>query len=212
MREQIEDFLHYMTVERGVSPNTLAAYRNDLHQLTEYIGANDELRAWSDITEQTMANYVLHLRDLGYSETTRARKIASAKSLFGFLVMERVVEGNPTVNLASPRLGRTLPKPLSTDEIGILLAAPSDLNTPEARRDEAMLELLYATGMRVSELISLNLEDIDVVGGAVRCFGKGGKERIIPVYTEARGHADLLHRERAARAGEAKVFDCAVSQ
>ena len=189
MRNRVDDFLHYMTVERGASQNTLSAYRNDLAQLAEFVETRAGVRDWSEVTERAMSDYALHLRGLGYSETTRARKTASAKSLFGFLLMDGAIEGNPTANLSSPRMGRSLPKPLTVDEIDRLLSAPAEFETPEARRDEAMLELIYATGMRVSELISLNLEDVDLDGGSARCFGKGGKERIIPIHA---GAADAL--------------------
>ena len=186
MRDRLQDFLHYMTVERGVSPNTLAAYRNDLTQLIEYIESRPELdRDWRAVTEQTVSDYVLHLHDLGYSETTRARKIASSRSMFAFLLMEGDIGGNPMVNVVSPRTGRSLPEPLTVEEIERLLEPPEDPAPPEAVRDHAMLELIYATGMRVSELISLNLEDVDTSEGWVRCFGKGGKERIIPIHKAA---------------------------
>ena len=185
MKRQVDDFLHYMTVERGASQNTLSAYRNDLAQLAEFAETRAGARDWSEVTESAMSDYALHLRDLGYSETTRARKTASAKSLFGFLLMDGAIEGNPTANLSSPRMGRTLPNPLTVDEIDRLLSAPSAFETPEARRDEAMLELIYATGMRVSELISLNVEDVDLDDGSARCFGKGGKERVIPIHAGA---------------------------
>ena len=189
MRELLEDFLHYMTVERGSSPNTLAAYRNDLTQLIEYLesgnsGGNRSAN-WGDVSERTMSDYVMYLHELGYSETTRARKIASTKSFFGFLVMEQIIESNPTVNLGAPRIGRALPDPLSIDEIEQLLALPASTDTPEGLRDLTMLDLLYATGMRVSELTALDLEDLDIADGSVRCLGKGGKERIIPVHIGA---------------------------
>lgn len=185
MNEFVENFLHYMTVERGASPNTLAAYRNDLEQLTEFLQSPNGNVAWKDISEQTISEYVLYLHGVGYSETTRARKIASAKSLFGFLVAEGTLEGNPTSNVSAPRVGRTLPKALAVEEVDRLLAAPGQVHTPEATRDQAMLELLYASGMRVSELLSLDLEDVSLETGSVRCFGKGGKERVVPVHNQA---------------------------
>ncbi len=189
MNETVTNFLHYMTVERGASPNTLAAYRNDLDQLTEFLqpgnSASNGRIAWEEVTEQTISDYILYLRGLGYSETTRARKIASTKSLFGFLVDDGVLEGNPTTNVSAPRVGRSLPKALSIEEVDRLLAAPGAVHTPEAIRDQAMLELLYASGMRVSELLSLDLEDVSIEAGAVRCFGKGGKERIVPIHSQA---------------------------
>lgn len=189
MNELVENFLHYMTVERGASPNTLAAYRNDLVQLTEFLqsrnGHSSEHIAWEEVAEQTISDYVLYLHELGYSETTRARKIASTKSLFGFLVNEGVTETNPTTNVSAPRIGRSLPEALTIEEVDRLLAAPGQVHTPEAIRDQAMLELLYASGMRVSELLSLELEHISLEAGWVRCFGKGGKERIVPVHSQA---------------------------
>ena len=189
MNEVVESFLNYMTVERGASTNTLSAYRNDLDQLTEFLqssngSANGHI-AWQDVTERTISDYVLYLHGLGYSETTRARKIASTKSLFGFLVDEGVLEGNPTTNVSAPKIGRSLPEALTVEEVDRLLAAPSEVHTPEAMRDQAMLELLYASGMRVSELLSLELEDVSLEAGWVRCFGKGGKERIVPIHSQA---------------------------
>ena len=210
MRDAVEDFVHYLTVERGVSPNTLAAYRNDLTQLVEFVssrnGHSRGIRTWADVSDQTISEYVLHLHDLGYSQSTRARKIASSKSLFGFLVMEDVVKANPTANLSSPRTGRSLPKALTEEEIERLLSTASEDDTPESSRDQTMLELLYATGMRVSELVSLNLEDVDTDNGYVRCFGKGGKERVLPIYEQAAeslewyitGVRPLLESEKSA--------------
>ena len=189
MNEFVESFLNYMTVERGASPNTLAAYRNDLTQLTEYLQSLDDQPnghvSWDRVSERTISDFVLYLHGLGYSETTRARKIASVKSLFGFLVTEGTLEGNPTSNVSAPRVGRSLPKALAIEDVDRLLAAPSQVHTPEATRDQAMLELLYASGMRVSELLSLDLEDVSIETGTVRCFGKGGKERVVPIHNQA---------------------------
>jgi len=175
-----------MTVERGVSANTLSAYRNDLNQLMEFLDSRRPApSSWADVSERTMSDYVLYLHELGYSETTRARKIASSKSLFGFLISEDEIEGSPAANIGAPKVGRSLPKPLTVEEMERLLSIPASLSTPEGLRDQAMLELLYATGMRVSELTALDLDDVDSAGGYVRCFGKGGKERVIPIHERA---------------------------
>ncbi len=194
LKDAVESFVQHLTVERGVSSNTLAAYRNDLGQLVEFVSSRNDhspgIRTWADVSDQTISEYVLHLHDLGYSQSTRARKVASCKSLFGFLVMEDVVENNPTSNLSSPRGGRSLPETLTEDDIDRLLSTASD-DAPESSRDQTMLELLYATGMRVSELISLNLEDVDTDNGYVRCFGKGGKERLLPIYEQAAESLEL---------------------
>ena len=191
MRESIDRFLSYMTVERGVSPNTVAAYRNDLGQLAEFVGArapDSETRGWSAVDAHMIASYLLELHSRGYSDTTRARKVASAKSLFAFLIEEGVVDTDPMENVSSPKLGRSLPDTLTVDEVDALLSAPTG-DSPAADRDRAMLELLYASGIRVGELVSLNLDDISLDQGAIRCFGKGSKERMVPIHDRA---ADVL--------------------
>jgi integrase/recombinase XerD len=189
MRESIDSFLNFMTVERGVSPNTLVAYRNDLNQLVEYL-ETQEFRSrdggrWDRVNDETLASYLLRMHDLGYSDTTRARKVASAKSLFSFLMEEGIIHQDPTENLNAPRVGRNLPEALAEEEVERLLESASRGDSPEARRDYTMLELLYATGMRVTELVSLNLGDIDLQTGQIRCFGKGSKERMIPIHPKA---------------------------
>lgn len=189
MEDQVRQFLYYLTIERNVSINTLSAYRNDLHQLTTFLRSRLPGRSswfsWLDVDNDEITAYVNHLVDLGYSDTTRARKVASVKSLFAFLVQEGELKRNPAEHLSSPRLGRRLPKPITVDEIERLIAEPTLKNTIDCLRDTAMLELLYATGMRVSELISLDLDDVDLGGGTVRCLGKGNKERMLPIYARA---------------------------
>jgi len=189
MKEYIESFLNYLKVERGFSENTLLAYRNDLNQLTEYVegeaARQNVTPSWADFSRQVMMSYLLNLKERGYAATTVARKVAAAKSFFTFLVAEDKVKDNPTRDVPSPKIGKSLPKPISISQVRRLLDQPANLSTPEAKRDRAMLELLYASGMRVSELISLNVGDVDIQGGYVRCFGKGHKERMIPVYEQA---------------------------
>ena len=189
MKDMVDTFLDYMAVERGVSPNTMAAYRNDLYQLTEYLETRRQDvtngHSWEQINERTLSEYLLRLHDLGYSDTTRARKMASAKSLFGFLLGEGIITRDPTESLSAPRVGRSLPEVLTVEEVDRLLTYTSNGDTPEAKRDRAMLELLYATGMRVSELVSLDMDDANFEQGYVICLGKGGKERVIPVHQQA---------------------------
>ncbi|MDA1189392.1 MAG: site-specific tyrosine recombinase XerD [Chloroflexi bacterium] len=184
MHEAIDGFLSYLKVERGVSPHTLSAYRNDLGQLAEFFSGTPKNK-WGKVTEEDLSSYVLILRKRGYSDTSRSRKVASARSFFGFLHDEGTIPADPTEYLSSPRLGRSLPTALSMENMERLLAAPSSDPEPDAMRDRAMLELLYACGMRVSELVSLDMDDINLTEGFVRCFGKGSKERIIPVHPQA---------------------------
>lgn len=188
LKEYIEKFLNFLVIERGASPNTSAAYRNDLYQFLNYIIDKDHetgVDRWDEIDEQILNDYLSKLSVLDYSETTRARKIASTRSLFKFLIDEGVISKDPTENLNSPRIGRSLPHVLSAIDIEKLISAPLRCSTPEAMRDHSLLEMLYATGMRVSEVLSLDIDDVDYVQGSVRCFGKGSKERIIPVHQKA---------------------------
>ncbi len=189
MREAINSFLNYLTVEKGFSENTVVAYRNDLYQLasfvTEEAAKQGFIPLWDDFNRQGVLSYLLNLKERNYAATTAARKVAAAKSFFSFMMAEGNIKDNPTLNVTSPRVGKSLPKPISISQAMLLLEQPAKLSTPEAKRDRAILELLYASGMRVSELVSLNLGDIDTVGGDVRCFGKGHKERIIPIAPRA---------------------------
>jgi len=186
VRKDIEAFLDYLTVEKGFSPNTVEAYRNDLNQLAEFAeAALAQRRAqplWDNFSRQDMLNYILNFKGRSYAVTTQVRKLAAAKSFFGFMQEEGHIRHNPTDNIDSPRVGKPLPDAISLSEVRRLLDEPAKLGTLEARRDRAMLELLYATGMRVSELTNLDVEDVDVREGSVRCLGKGSKERIIPIY------------------------------
>ncbi len=185
MRERIEDFLTHIEVELGYSANTVTAYRNDLNQFVDYLDDRPELTAWSDVRRDDMVDYVMTLKDREYSSATVARKVASVKSLFHFLVAESVVPEDPTATLDTPRVKKRLPRALSRSDVERLLAAPRDVEGPKGLRDAALLEVLYATGMRVSELVALNVDDVSLAAGSVRCFGKGSKERIIPMYDRA---------------------------
>jgi len=189
LKEAIESFLNYLMVEKGFSGNTAVAYRNDLYQLAgfaeEVAGKRGLTPSWTSFGRQEMLSYLLNLKERNYAATTAARKVAAAKSFFSFMVAEGRIKDNPTLNVTSPRVGKSLPKAISYNQVMLLLEQPAKLPTPEAKRDKAILELLYATGMRVSELVFLNLVDINVDDGDVRCFGKGHKERIIPIAHRA---------------------------
>jgi len=189
VRQAINSFLNYLTVEKGFSENTIAAYHNDLNQLASFVDQETAKQgyppSWASFSRQGMLSYLLNLKERNYAPTTVARKVAAAKSFFGFMVTEGNMKDNPMQNVGSPSVGKSLPKPISISQVRLLLEQPAKLPTLEAKRDRAMLELLYASGMRVSELVSLNLRDVDTKDGSVRCFGKGHKERIIPIYNQA---------------------------
>lgn len=157
----IDTFLQYVAREKGYSQNTVAAYRNDLTQMVAFIAAEqakDSIRSYDEL----LKSYLLNLREKRYSAATTARKVASARSFFKFMVDSGRMRRNPTENLPAPHVSRHSLRFLSSSEYERLLAEAARLSTPEARRDVMMLELLYATGLRISELVSLNVADIDV--------------------------------------------------
>jgi len=183
----VDDFLNFLSVEKGASANTIAAYRNDLQQLAEFIRSTPNANGWAGLDRSTIQDFILDLKQRGYTATSVARKVAAVRSFYAFLAAEGIVPGNPTEGLSSPRVGKTLPKAITPNEVDELLEQPSRRATPEARRDRAMLELLYATGMRVTELVSLDITNLSLESGRpyVRCLGKGAKERTIPIHDQA---------------------------
>lgn len=201
MDDHIGHFLSFLSVEKGSSSNTVAAYKNDLQQFDSFLIAqrgNGRPREWEALERELIVEYLLTLRRKNYAEATVARKVAAIKSFFQFLQAEGTIRRNPAESLESPRVGRSLPKPLSVTEVDELLEQPMKRNSTESRRDRAMLELLYATGLRVSELVSLDIDDVNMAGPYVRCMGKGSKERTIPIHEQAAGVvADYLNDGRA---------------
>ena len=188
MDDHIGHFLNFMSVEKGSSGNTVAAYKNDLQQFDGYIttiNGNGKPHDWENLERSLIVDYLLTLRKKNYAEATVARKVAAIKSFFQYLQAEGTIRRNPAESLESPRVGRSLPKPLSVTEIDELLEQPLKRNTPEGKRDRAMLELLYATGLRVTELVSLDVDDMNMSAPYVRCTGKGSKERTIPIHEQA---------------------------
>ncbi len=187
MRKSLGEFVVFLAVEKGASSNTIAAYKNDLQQLADYTGSRAGADGWPKLVRTDIQDFILDLKQRGYTETSVARKVAAVRSFFGFLAAEGSIENNPTDGLTSPRVGKTLPKAISPNEVDELLEQPARRSTPEAKRDRAMLELLYATGMRVTELVSLDMEtlNLDPRSPFVRCLGKGAKERSIPIHDHA---------------------------
>ena len=190
MDDHVGQFLHYLSVEKGSSANTIAAYGIDLSQFRGYLSASRNGNgdtSWKDVDRSVVVDYIADLKRREYAEATVARKVAAIKAFFAYLhQVEGVVKLNPTDNVGF-RVPKSLPKPLSIKEVDELLEQPARNNTPEARRDKAMLELLYATGMRVTELVSLDVGHVHISPRAphVRCLGKGSKERTIPIHKDA---------------------------
>ena len=189
MDQRAEAFLHYLSAERGSSKNTIDAYRNDLNGFRRFLGEQGTVNGdpAKVITRDAILNYIADLNARRYAKATVARKVAAVKSFCAYLLDHGDLTSNPAAQVDSPRAPKPVPKPMTTDEVDALLHEPCKFDSPEAKRDAAMLELMYATGMRVTELVSLNMDSLQVnVSPAwVRCLGKGSKERTIPVHERA---------------------------
>jgi integrase/recombinase XerD len=185
MEEDIKLFLDYLVSEKKYSKNTLAAYNNDLNQLAEYVRSEAQVgrldTSEPGLNAELLSGYLHSLRGRKYTTSTVARKIAAAKSFLKFMVDRGRLRGNLAPNLASPHVSKSLPKLLSVSEVRRLLAEPAKLSSADTKRDKTMLELLYATGLRASELMALNTRDIDLKKNTVRCLGSGSKGRVIPI-------------------------------
>lgn len=189
MDTHIQEFLDYLIAEKGCSENTIAAYQNDLTQFHAFLLERGSLKTtpdWAAITRDDLVNYILFLREREYASATVARKVAATKSFCHFLLRTDVIGDDPAEELDSPKVQKQLPNTLTPTEVDRLLALPAKNGpTPKALRDVALLEMLYATGMRVSEVAQVTLDDLDLEAGTVRCMGKGSKERVMPLYAEA---------------------------
>jgi integrase/recombinase XerD len=201
-KEAILDYLHFLQVERQLSKNTLASYRRDLESYIEHLHTNQKIEKLDDVERTNILLHLENLREQGKSARTIARHISSIRSFHQFLIREKITNEDPSLHLQMPQIEKKLPKVLSPEEIDALIQAP-DQTKPQGVRDVAMIELLYGTGMRISECIGLNLEDVHLTMGFVRVFGKGGKERIVPLGKSALKACDAyLIRARAQLQGK----------
>lgn len=185
MRQEIDAFLKHIASEKKFSENTIAAYKNDLYQFEEFVQEKNKTIRWEEIDRQVVLTYLRELKQRGYALATVARKTASVKSLFKFLVAKSVMNSVPTDNVGSPKVKKNLPHHLSAFQVKELLKQPDKYHTSGAQRDKAMLELLYASGLLVSELISLDMEDLTFQKDAVLCRIKGSKERILSISLDS---------------------------
>ena len=176
-------YLDYLAVEKGLAKNSLSAYSVDLRHFGHFL--LDQQLDVDRVERLHLVKYFQSLRAAGISARSVARALAAIRGLFRFLVAERHLKKDPTENLENPKLWSTLPKAIQPEEVEALLAAP-DRSTPDGMRDAAMLELLYATGLRVSELIKVRVDEVVMDAGFLRTIGKGSKERIVPFGDAAR--------------------------
>ena len=194
-QDWIHRFLQYLRIEKGLSDNTLASYKHDLAMYSEHLGRLGVVEA----QQADVSGFLKFLYSRKLKPRSAARAFAAVRGLHRFLILERAREDNPTANIDQPRWWKPLPNVLSLEEVDRLLAAP-DTSTPKGIRDRALLEVLYATGLRVSELIGLRLDGVDIAVGFVRCIGKGSKERIVPLgESAAAAIADYMRIRRVKK-------------
>jgi integrase/recombinase XerD len=183
MQQLVEEYLSYLRVERGLARNTLEAYGRDLRAYVQFLSEH-KLSSFLETSKETVRAYLEQLYRLGRATSTISRNLAAIKSFYQFMVREGYLPHDPTEHLQSPKVEKRLPHVLTLAEVESLLNQPK-LNDPASLRDKAMLEVLYATGIRVSELVSLNTNDVNLEAGYLRCLGKGSKERIVPLGSVA---------------------------
>ena len=191
---RMRSYLHFCRTEKGLAENSLASYRQDLAQFSEYLKTNP----LETVTLETLRSYLDHLRIAGLSNRSMARQVATLRGFFGFLFEEHEIAANPAELLVAPKIGSALPKYLDYRTVEQILQSP-DADSATGLRDCAMLNLLYATGLRVSELILLRVSDLDELEGTVRVIGKGNKQRIVPVGKQALQSVERYRTEQRPR-------------
>jgi len=181
--KRVEDFLDFLTTEKGASEHTTKNYGIDLREFMKFLGGKD----LKDLTYLDIRSFLAFLKSREYSKSSISRKLACLRSFFKYLIRENILSQNPAAGIATPKKEKHLPSFLNPDEVTKLLDAPAK-NCWEEKRDKAILEMFYSSGLRVSELVGLNHDDLDFFGGLVRVRGKGKKERIVPVGQVALQH------------------------
>ncbi|MBI3914498.1 MAG: tyrosine-type recombinase/integrase [Chloroflexi bacterium] len=186
MEEYISNFLSDFQIAKGYTRNTLDAYRNDLKQFLNFaLNEQPHLSGWTRVDKPLLLSFILHLKERGYTPASVSRKVTVLKTFYHYLVGSGVVADDPTATLDSPRFEKQPPKILTEDQVERLLAAPAEKISFKCRRDRAILELLYATGLRVSELVALDLTDLHLDQQTLHCTGHGGKRRVLVIPPRA---------------------------
>lgn len=188
MKQQLLAFLNLLQTEFNYSANTTAAYRNDLNQFLVFLtdGRHPDMSRWPDVSAEVVRSYVDYMKEKSYASSSVARKVAAVKSFFNYLYGQQIISENPTIGIDSPKVKKRLPKTLASEDVERLLKAPADTDkktpkTPKHLRDTALLTVLYATGMRVTEVVSLREEDVDLKNNLLLCPGKDNIQRRLPV-------------------------------
>lgn len=208
IQDLVNEYFNYLLVEKGSSPNTIGAYRRDLKRYDAWLD-RQALADLDAIKQNDIVDFMAELRETGYSPSSTARVLASLKTFHKFLVREQMTANLPTAGLSIPRTQKRLPKILTIDEILKILDSVVR-NNPVGYRDAAILELLYASGMRVSELASLDIDDVDFDSQFVRCLGKGSKERRVPIGIPAvkavKDYAEYARPHFQSRRSQSALF------
>lgn len=203
----IEQFSYYLTVEKGLARNTIDSYRRDLNNFFAFL-TREKIASPREVNRDQITRYLLGLKETGRAPSTISRNVASIRSFFCFLVQEDLIQDNPSQLVKAPRIEKKLPRVLTAREVDRLLQQPRE-DGQAGSRDKAMLELLYASGIRVSELVSLNVTDFSPEAGFLRCRGKGMKERIVPIGSMAVKYVREYIggcRQRMLKRGEEKAL------
>ena len=183
MNELVDAFLNYLSVERGLSRNTIISYQEDINAYIDFLKA-EHIDSFSLTRKNDITDFMLFQKDKGLASNSVARRLAAIKAFYRFLVRERMLKADPSNLIDSPKLWKKIPQILSVNEVDALLSQPNIRNR-QGIRDKAILETLYATGMRVSEAVNLKLDNVNLDIGFLRCIGKGNKERVIPIGAKA---------------------------
>ncbi len=183
MDQFLDSFLSYLAIEKGLSKNTIESYGRDLRKFIRFVNKSGD-SSIKDVKYSQILDFLAFLKENGFSSTTIVRSVVSIKQFFKYLQFDKALAQDPTKHITTPRMKKSIPKIISLDEVEKILSAP-DESTPEGIRDSAMLEVLYATGVRVSELINLKLNDVNFELGFALAYGKGSKERVIPMGEKA---------------------------
>ncbi len=180
MKKLINDFAIYLKNNRNYSKHTILAYENDLLQYYQYLLSSRRHESIDEINHFAIRKYIVHLKENNLARKSIARKVSTIRSFFKYLLKERIISSNPALNLVTPKIDKKLPCFLYIQEINKLIES-TESGKPQGKRDKTILELLYGTGMRVSEMVNLDMNDIDLEERTLRVFGKGSKERILPL-------------------------------
>jgi len=183
-----DQYLNYLLIEKGLSAKTLDSYGSDMTMYLSFLEEN-KINIITDADTPVILKHLISMRDAGLGARSRARHLVTIRGFYRFLVQEKILKHDPTRLIDLPKSGLKLPDVLSVEEVRLLLSTP-DVKIPAGSRDTAMIELLYAAGLRVSELINLKLQDVNLEAGFVRVFGKGSKERVVPIGLFAKQRID----------------------